>query len=603
MAGVAGTARAMNSVHRPVPKPVYRLLRAFAFDPSRGKNYGNRMTLQVPFEADLQPGPVGHRLAVIDYDAVNRCYYEPVDLDDPWVLANNGLDPSESSPRFHQQMVYAVVSETIHRFEFALGRRIHWRPDRSRKASPFHSKLLVLPHAIQEANAFYDPEMHALVFGYFTASETDPGNNLPGQTIFTCLAHDVVAHETTHALLDGIRRFYMEPTNVDVAAFHEGFADIVALFQHFSIKEAVAEALRGTRGTLFPEQMAPEVKPGAGGAKTGAQLSPDNPLVGVANQFGDGIGLHGPLRKAIGTPPNSKALETMTECHDRGAILVAAVFDAFFTVFLRRTRDLWRIAGISRDDARDVDMHPDLLTRLADEASKAAGHFETLCIRALDYCPPVDITFGDYLRALITADHDCVRDDDLGYRAALIDAFRSRGIRPEGVASYSEESLLWYGLDDDEVLKLEGLLLPPPDATEEQAHRVQKANARTLYGFARENAETFGFANPKNIFVDSFHHVTRVSPDTDLPTIEMVAVVIEKAGGSQKSGMAEAVGGVTLVFESDGTVRYAIRKSLKKDRGEKQAAFRRELWESKGFGPYSSYQQEKISFRAIHRGF
>ncbi len=26
------------------------------------------------------------------------------------------------------------------------------------------------------------------------------------------------------------------------------------------------------------------------------------------------------------------------------------------------------------------------------------------CIRALDYCPPVDITFGDYLRAIITAE-------------------------------------------------------------------------------------------------------------------------------------------------------------------------------------------------------
>jgi len=53
--------------------------------------------------------------------------------------------------------------------------------------------------AMQEANAYYDPLLRALLFGYFPASETDPGNNLPGQTIFTCLSHDIVAHETTHA--------------------------------------------------------------------------------------------------------------------------------------------------------------------------------------------------------------------------------------------------------------------------------------------------------------------------------------------------------------------------------------------------------------------
>ena len=34
----------------------------------------------------------------------------------------------------------------------------------------------------------------------------------------------------------------------------------------------------------------------------------------------------------------------------------------------------------------------------------------TICIRALDYCPPTDITFGEYLRALVTADYDLKPD-------------------------------------------------------------------------------------------------------------------------------------------------------------------------------------------------
>src|SRR5215471_6088434 len=58
-------------------------------------------------------------------------------------------------------------------------------------------------------------------FGYFMGSD--------GKLVFTCLSHDVVAHETTHALLDGLRKRYMERSTPDQAAFHEGFADVVAV--------------------------------------------------------------------------------------------------------------------------------------------------------------------------------------------------------------------------------------------------------------------------------------------------------------------------------------------------------------------------------------
>jgi hypothetical protein len=72
-----------------------------------------------------------------------------------------------------------------------------------------------------------------------------------------------------------------------------------------------------------------------------------------------------------------------------------------------------------------------------------AGHCLEICIRALDYCPPVDITFGEYLRALITADRDLAPDDPLGYRVAFADAFRARGIMPAGVTAIAADSLAW----------------------------------------------------------------------------------------------------------------------------------------------------------------
>jgi len=53
------------------------------------------------------------------------------------------------------------------------------------------------------------------------------------------------------------------------------------------------------------------------------------------------------------------------------------------------------------------------------------------------------VTFGDYLRALITADLDIAPEDENGYRVALIEAFRARGIFPDRVNTLSIESLRW----------------------------------------------------------------------------------------------------------------------------------------------------------------
>src|SRR5262249_59871685 len=77
----------------------------------------------------------------------------------------------------------------------------------------------------------------------------------------------------------------------------------------------------------------------------------------------------------------------------------------------------------------------------AQEPSKPARPLLLMCIRAIDYCPPVDVTYGDYMRALITADVDLVPEDDRNYRVAIIEAFRAWGIYPEDVRTLSVESL------------------------------------------------------------------------------------------------------------------------------------------------------------------
>ena len=99
-----------------VTQTVRRPLKIFATDPLLGRTFGNRARIDIANE-NLQPGPVGPRVEVIDYDGARDCFYEAVDLNNPAVLMQGGLDPSESDPRFHQQMVYAVAMKTIENFD------------------------------------------------------------------------------------------------------------------------------------------------------------------------------------------------------------------------------------------------------------------------------------------------------------------------------------------------------------------------------------------------------------------------------------------------------------------------------------------------------
>ena len=224
-----------------VTTPRRRRLRTFAFDPMSTRLSGRYLTISVPYETGLGKGPQGRLLRVVDYDPLRESWYSLVDLDDAFILAQDGLQPSEGDPRSHQQIVYAVASSVIERFERYLGRRFRWRGK---------AKLALVPHAFEGRNAYSDPNRKAVLFGYYRADANDPGANLPGQVIFTCLSSDIIAHEVTHAIVHRLRPFFAEATNADVFAWHEAFADLIALFQHFAYREVVLEAIASTSGSL-----------------------------------------------------------------------------------------------------------------------------------------------------------------------------------------------------------------------------------------------------------------------------------------------------------------------------------------------------------------
>ncbi|HMF56688.1 MAG TPA: hypothetical protein VK619_10125 [Pyrinomonadaceae bacterium] len=617
------------------PQPLSRPLKIYAFDPmvalssndtTIARSSSKKISVDVANEK-LAPGPQGARIEVIDYDGPNRRYYTPVDLNDPAILMQGGLEPAESDPHFHQQMVYAVAMKVLENFDHALGRKLRFlkvSKDRQGREKFMSVPLRIFPHAFWGANAFYDHDLIALLFGYFNASAADPGQNMPGQTIFTCLSHDIIAHEMTHALVDRLKKLFTEPSNRDVLAFHEGFADIVAIFQHFSFPSVLREFIQKTR----------------------ANLRENTPMVTLAQQFGRATGIGDSLRSAI-DEPDPRHYETATEVHTRGSILVAAVFEAFFVTYQRRIDELIHIATGGTGILPEGDLFPELVNRIANEASQTAQSILTMCIRAFDYLPPVDITFGDYLRALVTADRELLPEDQYGQRAAAIEAFRRRGIYAKNVFSLAEESLLWECADEEHFEPFPGETLREEVISDAQEvsyvnlpksgkhyphhksrqrfnnfHHVRK-NKEEMRAWAKKHAAKLGLDPALKIDPIGFHASFRISPQGQL-VVETVAQFVQTLPETANS-TSEDFGGVpfragcTVIASADGSVRYVIRKPMVSKKVSKamhnEAAQR--LEEQRGFvnkfdsidprNPwYSPREYEKrvalaLNFEALHR--
>jgi hypothetical protein len=462
------------------PSPTLRRLRVFSLDPSVDVQLEHslisRSVLSVPWEP-LTRGPVGEYLEVVDVDPSSGCVYDPIDLNDPSLLAQDGLSPSTGNPQFHQQMVYAVGMKTIANFEQVLGRKMMWAERRRDNAGGwvrelrdrYVHRLRIYPHALRDQNAYYSPAKAALLFGYFNAPATDPRDELPGGLVFTSLSHDIIAHEMTHAVLDGMHRRLLDFSNTDMVAFHEAFADIIAIFQHFTLPGLLLDQIQRTRGNLKYDSL----------------------LVRLASQFARSTGQGDALRNALGRvdrdgkreAPDPSALGRTFEPHARGAILVAAVFDAFVRMYENRVADLRRIATGGTGVLPDGDIHPDLARRFADEAVRLSQRVLNMSIRAVDYLPPVDVTFGDFLRALITADADFFPEDPRRYRLAFIEAFRDHGIYPLDVRALAEDALRWNVMDDEGWGYVQDLL-PPPAVLRTMATAYDSAEMINLLGNA-----------------------------------------------------------------------------------------------------------------------
>ena len=404
------------------------LMTVFAQDPSV-VDLAGPILAKIPVPADrLQRGPRSHRFHVVDVAVGTNNAFPPTQLHvggDSWSYTDRFAGRSKADRLaligdrdFRAQNVFAVAAHTLALFERHLGRPIPWNRG--------YPQLFLVPQARIEGNAFYSREHNAVLFGWLPPT----GDQLP---LYTALSYDIVAHEVTHAILDGLRPRYTEPGPPDQLAFHEALADLVALFSVFALP-GVAEHLLDPKATgryRFASHAAGATEQEIVALR--AEQLKDSPLASLAEQLGSrqarpgaherhgGLPVDGPypaLRTSVKLPATAawKRDRAFDKPHRRAEVLVAGFMQTFVTMWAGRLQPLATSRG-----GMDV-------TRVAEEGVKSAEHLLGMLLRALDYLPPVDLEFADVIDSVITADKRLAAEDKHDYRGALERSFKKFGI-------------------------------------------------------------------------------------------------------------------------------------------------------------------------------
>jgi hypothetical protein len=543
-----------------------------------------RAAITVPAER-LQRGPRGHRFHVVDVNVGTNKASQPVALhaDNPWVYCDRFADergPATLSDdrEFRAQNVYAVAAHTLALFEQQLGRPIPWY-----SRSP---QLFLVPQARVEANAFYSREHNAVLFGWLPAI----GDR---SALYTSLSYDVIAHEVSHAILDGLRPRFTEPALPDQLAFHEAMADLVALLSVFDLKGVAQHLLDPDidghiRFDSDADDLAikdPEERRAALRDHRAAELK-RSPLTRLAEQLGgrrgprssdpgDDRGLYPALRRSVDLPADGtwKDDPRFAEPHRRAEVLVAAFMQTLVTMWAGRLEPM-------RTDDGGLDA-----SRVAEEGVKSAQHLLAMLLRGLDYLPPVDLEFGDVIDAVLTADRRLAPDDEHDYRAALKQSFTAFGISPprhrivdeDGVAAPTDQAS--DGPDDEPRL---AAYPADPDADTAFGLRYEHLNLVALrtspeeiYQFIWNNAAVLGIDVRLATRCERVLSSTRAGPD-GLIVNEILADYTQSlrttAGnlppgitapdGMPPDDVVEMWGGGVLVFDQFGRFRLHQRQPI-----------------------------------------
>jgi hypothetical protein len=217
---------------------------------------------------------------------------------------------------------------------------------------------------------------------------------------------------------------------------------------------------------------------------------------------------------------------------------------------------------------------------------------------------------------MVTADFELNRADDSGLRAAMIEAFRQRGIYPKAVGSLAVASLLLEPEDSSpdpmlanivsklldfgvrqldrnySLLKFPAfprrrpkrlqvpwiaqqnpLLLEPFGVDQvvteqEEPEEILRTLATDLYDWTQRHKSLLGLDANLRVALQGYYPVHRIAPSGEL-LVEMVAqfVQTQQDSGEDLGGLKYRAG-VTMIPNIEGQIRYLIHKPFHGDRKE-----------------------------------
>jgi len=504
----------LHGVEKDPPAIVAPFLQKDPLVARRTGNYVGLRELKLPGEAWLGAGPTTARVAVVDYNADLDKTFAPVQVKADgcgFAVGHVTMRTIERNFKFHQVNVWATVTRTLNILESEriFGRAIPWAFDGGR--------LLILPHAGYWENAFYDRTTGALHFFYFEDHD--------GKPVYTCLSHDIVTHELGHAVLDGLKPYYNEISSPDTAGFHEYFGDAVAMVSALTQRE-IAVAVAG---------------------KAPKKLTGQNIVSRIAAQFGSAV--YGEAaRDYLRTAENRVTMTKLRgnfEEHDYSLVLTGMFYDLLQDFYEDEVPRAKKALEKGRVDGQ-------VCVRAL---FNAADHTSRMMLRALDYCPPVDLSYQDYARAIIRADEVAYPVDDRRYRQTVEKILRKRRIiksARELVATYKADNSRFRKFDIDTV----------------------SATPTNAYKFLDDNREELGIPRDINFTMANLYRTRKVSSERYYPPREVVLEFVwsedialrgARFGSLNKTTMPLWCGG-TLVCDTNGNVLHYVLKSSTRKR-------------------------------------
>jgi hypothetical protein len=476
------------------------------------------------WEPYFAAGPTSERIAVVDFDADKNELAEPARWSEKdWCFVgqkNQPIDICEiDTPQFRQVNVWAIIHSILSFFQHprVMGRPIPWGFEGNR--------LIVVPNAGYAQNAFYDRSSKSLQF--YRCGTTE-------RPVYTCLSHDIVAHETGHAILDGIRPFYNEISSIQTSAFHEFIADLTAIItalRRDEIRHVVADRSNG-------------------------DLSSDTIIADLAEMLGQNMAstVEGtaarPYLRTAQFSEGMEYLENNWSCHDCSMVLTGTLFEILTKMTLKQKK-------------------------LGNSARKALWnatiHFTRLALRALDYTPVCDIQFIDYARAVLRADQFAFPIDSLGYRDIIRDVFHSRGF----CAKCKNKKGRNCDVDP----------LEEPYNVDFHRYDIDRvSSSRTsAYHFLNMNRDLLEIpANQDIAVVDLYESNKEVSAGGKLPrevVLEYIwredLVLKDKKYGRFDGAFVQLLCGGTLVFDERGNILYFVHKPGVEDKKNRKEGNKR----------------------------